>query len=629
MIGDESQDWIVRALFRPTARGGSWSPDEVTAMGMTRRLRERAKKRLGEPVWAHPDTQLALAGQVAQRCWPAIMPVLGALLRHYEGQGRKDVREALYGAMGLHCTQAKARWAGDPASPPSCLLERMLTLHHSVYQPLLACGMLGHLPEWWQAGDIVATALWREVMVGAAKAHEGPLPGPAERWCGLMQALRMENTEAAWDDLDWLLTQRPDLVTAAPAHGEHLPLLVRGLQDEASNARSLDLYLSHGGTLDHEVPTALYQGKRARRDTERRDMEEAWGRGLSRRPAERMPLWLLLAQQGHEAARAWGVKRQFRALERLEHCRENSELLRLSLGSSGDQGDEWRRNVSRRLQQTRAWAHPHSIQKADAFHTGDCHPLWTAAWHAPHLLGRNFSNDKLVYPDLVHALRERLDLQAACNEEGANLWWAVAPRISEGNAAELATLNRLDIRCLPDRHGRGLFFKHPDIHSLLSKAQPVGSSTEALPSGPAAGLAKNPLWLAITQSPDGFFGHGAPGQADTAASLWQHLNESSWFKSTTAQKRACTVLMTFDGVEPETLHPSLRLFVAVVLTLAMGPERVTELGPWMEDPAGAGVDPEHAALAYLKELSPAFRAGLREKNTPGVEAPSMRPRLRT
>jgi hypothetical protein len=180
----------------------------------------------------------------------------------------------------------------------------------------------------------------------------------------------------------------------------------------------------------------------------------------------------------------------------------------------------------------------------------------------------------------------------------------------------LTALSAIDLPCLPDRHGNGVLFRHPDLAQMIHRSQPFDTSTIDSSEGPAKGLAHNPLFVALQKNPEGFFGCTPEGRMRTADAIWKELAQAykPWVLESEAYTLASQTLMAFDGLDPCTMHPKLRLFVAVVLMVAMSgsgkPIQPQDLTPWVSDPESLGLDSHHPLFLQLKESFPVFRAVL-------------------
>lgn len=610
--------WIVSSLFRPTARRASWYPDEVTPTGMTRRLRARAKEGRDWPSWEHPEVQTELIRQMARRSSKSLLPVLHAFFRHFKDDPDGAVRQAFFKAMACDHPDAKRGWAGDPTRPPTSLLERMLTLHWVQTDPVVARAKLDHRDH---NAPALPPAIWRELMMGALRLRPGPLPGLPARWCGLIQAMRLENTAASWDDLDDLLTRHPALVWAAPEASEHLPMLMRATSTATIDQRSLDLFVRHGGSLTHEIPSQLPPSN----NPGVRFAHEAWNQALTPEAPEvvpeTLPLWVVVAMQGHQAAQAWGERElSEEGRGRLTHAQDSLRVFRM------DSRAQTLEPMIQSLTATLAWKDPARahMRLATPDHVGDTHPFWAAVRHESRLLSRSVADDDFHAPGVVRALRQRKDLQQAADSEGGNLWWALIGALDHYQTPAFGVLNNKSVAllCQPDRQGNGVLFRHPDLANLLDRAQPIDIDMLNSHADPLDGAAHNPLWRALQANPDGFFGNTVQGRERTAAAMWKALESRPWFRHDRAEVFASQTLLAFHNIEPESLCPALRLFVAVAFATAMG-ERLNseDLAPWMSDPAAIGVDPTHGALVHLTTHSTVFAATLRQarSRSPSLE----------
>lgn len=589
-------DYFIYSLFRPTAGARSMFPQEITPRGLSRRLNKLRQDYPTWPDWHSPATQDSLVENMARRFHADLIPVLVALVDHFKGAEQDSVQKAIWKAVGMDHPMAKRRaFVAPEGVPPQSLLERLIRFSAFDTDDLSTAAPRLNDPLPLAPGQDA----WRRLAMGAVRARQGDRPGEVNHWARLIQAHRLAQTDSAWADLDDLFTRWPELIHARFENQDDLPILLQPMSSDESDQRSFDLFVKHGG--DPRQSACVRANERSMRSAKRLAID--WNRRIPNGALQQAPLWVVLAHQGHEAALAWGKTHAPDQLPRLLHMQDLHKV-------SDFQGNI--ETLERALTSSLAWTEPDSLIRPSPQAPGERHPLWAAVRNDQRLLERNYQ-DEYHAPSVMRALHKRVDLRQAMDEEGANLWWALMERHGLADRAFRTLSNKkTNVPCQPDRLGRGLFHRHPDIAQVFKNGAILGQEAQVTLDN----LKENPVWQALQANPTGFFGQGEEAQDQTAQTLWDFAEKRRWYvPSQDAMQdmhNAKLMLMAFQDIEPETLCAKWRLMVAVILVTACRWGELTQedLEPWVCLPETAGIAEDHPVLVHAREESPVLKSAL-------------------
>lgn len=592
-------DYFIYSLFRPTSGARSMFPQEITPRGLSRRLNKLRQDDPTWPDWHSPAVQDSLVENMARRFHADLIPVLTALVDHFKGVERDSVQEAIWKAVGMDHPMAKRRAfvASDSVAPQS-LLERLIRFSAFDTDDLLTAAPRLNDPLPLTPGQDA----WRRLVMGSVRARRGERPGEVNHWARVIQAHRLAQTDAAWTDLDDLFTRWPELIQARFEHQEDLPILLQPMPSDDTDRRSFDLFVKHGG--DPRESACVRSNERSVRSAKRLAID--WNRRIPNGALQHAPLWVVLAHQGHQAALAWGQTHAPDQLPRFLHMQDLRKVAEF-------QGNI--ETLERALTSSLAWTDPDSLIRPSPQAPGERHPLWAAVRNDHRLLERNYQ-DEYHAPSVMRALHKRADIRQATDEEGANLWWALMERPGVADEAfRTLSSKKMKVPCQPDRLGRGLFHRHPDISQVLKNgAGPGQDAQETLEN--LNNLKGNPVWQALQAHPEGFFGKGEEAQDQTAQTVWDFAERRRWYvpsnDAVQDMRNAKLMLMAFQDIEPETLCAKWRLMVAVILVTACRWSELTQedLDPWMCLPETAGIAKDHPVLVHAQNESPVLKSAL-------------------
>lgn len=637
----ESLDTLVFSLFRSTG-GSKMFPSQVTPAGLKRRLARQRALHGREPTWEHPEVHTALVRALASRITDFTLPaVLDAWVGEYQGKERKRLIGALGRALAIEHPDAAKGWFKIPgATAPTTLLERLIRAHGDRLDRWVVAWHWQHVmqPPGFEA--------WRQwVLVGArARVAQGlPLPGEPDDWATVLRAHQVrihssihpemsakacqrayEVAHLAGRDFRWLVAQRPDLTGAS--HLDHRGWPVLAAKVGEAEGISMELLLIHPATL--QAPVLVTWTKGNTHQNPWLDWINGLPASLHRRP---LPVWMVMGLQQHVGVLRLVQQAQTDAFATPAETAQFRNLMALqrTLGwghwkGEGEEekigGPDGRDRQSEAVQQAPCWNHPHTLQAPAGDVPGDTHPLWAAIQREPRLLACRYDHTPFL-PGFREAVADQPHRLQACDQDGANLWWAIAGGLAtntDANRDVLGFLAQHGVYCQPDHQGRGLFHRFPYVAHVFRKAQ-GGDIIQK--------HHENPFWDSLQKNSDGFFGSTPEGRQATAMALWQDASVRGWYRKEwkdDVKDEVRMLLMAVDGQKPDGFHPVARLLVAMALAKH---QRETGHGQdylalWMPDPEDPAVVPlltsefYRDAVAQTPTLEAIGRQRAAEKKAP-------------
>jgi hypothetical protein len=610
-------DTFVLQLLRSTG-GSRMFPEQITPVGIKRRLTTLRARYGREPTWEDPAVNNMLVRMLARRIGEEQLPlVLDAWVSQYHGVEKERLMRALGHALATdHPLAHQGSFKAPGIVPPANLLVRLVHSHESQ--------MDQWAKTWPETEDDRAAytfpepfEAWRRwVMVGARQrvAQGEPLPGEPGIWATVLRA--HQASERADDaDLRWLLAQRPEL--AGVGHREHpeWPVLASALLGPL-DTQAADHLLAHPQVLRRNVAVHW---------RDRGGGNNPWLTWPTVFPHEdqgpnTLPVWALMVLQNHPASDALLRHATPAEKQRLDNLHVVCQVTQHATGVPALNG------LSKVIRQAPAWADPTTLSLPSMNQTGDPHPLWVGVMREPRLLGERYERTPYL-PDFRNEIESTPHLLQATNDEGANLWWVFPGLRRNVDAVRdgLGFLARNKVFCQPDRFGRGLFYRYPNWTHVLMQGQ-TGGLDDIIQN-----YTENPFWDSMHRDPKGFFGATEEGQIATAKALWKHAESALLMEWDKVQDRTFALLLCFDQQRPEAFHPAVRLLVTTALAMVHhhNGKGGLDLAQWAPDPTDPTVVAlmDHPYYRHVAEYCPELTATMRQTQATQTASP-VNPRRR-